>query len=124
MLKRLLISGLAGYGIFLLACGFYLVYVNIPGTGFRYDKEIFSIEVQSLLIGLFVILGGEPMKIISVLWYILGGAFLYSSANLMGKAVAAGNENPTYLLGTMIPVVLCIGLGVFLDKLAKRKGAK
>ena len=57
MLRRLLFSGLAGYGIFLFACGLYLVYVNIPGTGFRYDKEIFSIEVQSLLIGLFVILG-------------------------------------------------------------------
>lgn len=61
------------------------------------------------------------MKILSIVCYILCGAAFFSAGDLMIKAVITGNEDPAFILGTLVPPLFCFGLGIFFGKLGKRK---
>jgi lipopolysaccharide export LptBFGC system permease protein LptF len=64
------------------------------------------------------------MKILSILCYILAGAFFFSAANLSGRAVSNGYEDPAYLVGVYLPAAICIGLGILFGRMHKRKKTK
>ena len=60
------------------------------------------------------------MKILSILCYIIAGVALANFVKMSVQASAAG-ESTAYFIGLLIPVVICVGLGLLFGKLQKKK---